>query len=1121
MSWSAPTTGTVTGYNVYRSTTSGGPYSVVDADTALLTFTDSTVSNGTTYYYVVTALESAVEGPASAEVSATPVAAAVWSEAPQGDWVGAYGADGFVLAGWDVGADLVDLPAGVSVSLDQGTRYRWNANTTDVRALAAPDEVTRRATIWYHPDEVQAGLTFTDGYSGTIRLYSLDWDTATRRQTVSVTTATDGLQSVAIDASFNGGAWVEFTITVNPAETISIAVTHDGGAPHAVLSGIFLGGPTAGAPLSVAAVSGVGLVDVSWTAPTTGTVTGYNVYRSETTGGPYSVVDADTALLNFSDTTVSNGTTYYYVVTALVGAVEGPASAEVSATPTAGDVGWSQGVQGEWVGQYGADGFVLAGWDDGADLVDLPAGVSVSLDQGTRYRWNANTDDVRALEAPDEATHRATLWYHPVEVQAGLTFTDGYTGTLRLYSVDWDTATRRQTVTVTTATNGAQSAAIDASFNGGAWVEVSITANPAETITIAVTHDGGATHAVLSGIFLGGATAGAPLSVGAVAGAGQVDVSWTAPTTGTVTGYNVYRSETTGGPYSVVAADTALLTYSDTTVVNGTTYYYVVTALEGAVEGPASDEVSATPTAAPVWSEAPQGDWIGAYGADGFVLAGWDVGADLDGLPAGVSVSLDQGTRYRWNPDTTDVRALASPDETTRRATIWYHPDEVQAGLTFASGYSGTIRLYSLDWDTATRRQTVTVTTATDGPQSVAIDSSFNGGAWVEFSITVDPAETITIAVTHDGGAPHAVLSGIFLGGPTAGAPLSVAAVAGNGLVDVSWTAPTTGTVTGYNVYRSETSGGPYSVVDADTALLAFTDNTVSNDTTYYYVVTALESAVEGPASDEVSATPTAPDVGWSQGVQGEWVGQYGADGLVLAGWDVAADLVDLPAGVSLSLDQGSRYRWDANTDDVRALEAPDEATHRATTWYHPVEVQAGLTFTDPYSGTIRLYSVDWDQTTRRQTVSVTTATNGVQSAAIDASFNGGAWVEISIDVLALETITIAVTHDGGAVNAVLSGIFLGGPTAGAPLSVAAVPGDGFVDVSWAAPTTGTVTGYNVYRSETSGGPYTVVDADTALLTFTDNTVTNGITYYYVVTALESTVEGPDSDEVGATPLAP
>lgn len=56
LNWVASTS-TVAGYNVYRGTMSGGPYSKINS--ALingLTFTDSAVSSGTTYYYVVTAV---------------------------------------------------------------------------------------------------------------------------------------------------------------------------------------------------------------------------------------------------------------------------------------------------------------------------------------------------------------------------------------------------------------------------------------------------------------------------------------------------------------------------------------------------------------------------------------------------------------------------------------------------------------------------------------------------------------------------------------------------------------------------------------------------------------------------------------------------------------------------------------------------------------------------------------------------------------------------------------------------------------------------------------------------------------------------------------------------------
>jgi autotransporter-associated beta strand protein len=58
-------------YNVKRSTTSGGPYTALGSVNNL-TFTDSNVSNGTTYFYVVTPSDSTGEGTKSAEVVAKP-----------------------------------------------------------------------------------------------------------------------------------------------------------------------------------------------------------------------------------------------------------------------------------------------------------------------------------------------------------------------------------------------------------------------------------------------------------------------------------------------------------------------------------------------------------------------------------------------------------------------------------------------------------------------------------------------------------------------------------------------------------------------------------------------------------------------------------------------------------------------------------------------------------------------------------------------------------------------------------------------------------------------------------------------------------------------------------------
>jgi hypothetical protein len=72
VSWTASTSAVV-GYNVYRSTVSGGPYTKINSVLESSTdYVDTAVTAGAKYYYVVTAVNSAgVEGSASAQVSAT------------------------------------------------------------------------------------------------------------------------------------------------------------------------------------------------------------------------------------------------------------------------------------------------------------------------------------------------------------------------------------------------------------------------------------------------------------------------------------------------------------------------------------------------------------------------------------------------------------------------------------------------------------------------------------------------------------------------------------------------------------------------------------------------------------------------------------------------------------------------------------------------------------------------------------------------------------------------------------------------------------------------------------------------------------------------------------------
>lgn len=118
-------------------------------------------------------------------------------------------------------------------------------------------------------------------------------------------------------------------------------------------------------------------------------------------------------------------------------------------------------------------------------------------------------------------------------------------------------------------------------------------------------------------------------------------------------------------------------------------------------------------------------------------------------------------------------------------------------------------------------------------------------------------------------------------GGTTAPAtPTGVVATAGDAQVTIAWVA--SATANAYHVKRATSAGGPYAEVAAP-AGSPFTDRGVSNGTTYYYVLTAANSAGESAPSAAVSAAPVsalAPPSGLSA---------LGADRQVSLSWSPVA----------------------------------------------------------------------------------------------------------------------------------------------------------------------------------------------------------------------------------------
>jgi cellulose 1,4-beta-cellobiosidase len=274
------------------------------------------------------------------------------------------------------------------------------------------------------------------------------------------------------------------------------------------------------------------------------------------------------------------------------------------------------------------------------------------------------------------------------------------------------------------------------------------------------------------------------------------------------------------------------------------------------------------------------------------------------------------------------------------------------------------------------------------------------------------------------------------------GTPLNVTAVGGNARVDLTW-----GAVAGastYRVKRATVSGGPYATVVDELTTTSYADANVTSGTTYYYVVSALNAGGESANSTQVAASPTAP----------------------LPAAPAAPGSPQATAGnaqVSLT--------WAASTG------ATSYVVKRSSTSGSGYSVIAsGLTSTSYLDQSV---------------------TNGSTYYYVVSAVNSGGESGNSVQVSAIPEPLLP----------------------GAPLNVTAMAGNTRVDLAWGAVTDAAA--YCVKRATTSGGPYTVVGDQLTANSYSDLAVSNGVTYYYVVIAVNSAGAGAASAQVSALPAAP
>ena len=126
-------------------------------------------------------------------------------------------------------------------------------------------------------------------------------------------------------------------------------------------------------------------------------------------------------------------------------------------------------------------------------------------------------------------------------------------------------------------------------------------------------------NVAISGTAGPGVAPATPTGLVAASGQGQAMLNWV-PGAG-ATGCNVKRATSNGGPYTTLAANVPAATYTDLDLVNGATYYYVVSGTNSVGESVNSTQVAVTPSASAPVPAAPAN--LTAFASDGTVDLSW------------------------------------------------------------------------------------------------------------------------------------------------------------------------------------------------------------------------------------------------------------------------------------------------------------------------------------------------------------------------------------------------------------------------------------------------------------------------------------------------------------------
>ena len=361
-------------------------------------------------------------------------------------------------------------------------------------------------------------------------------------------------------------------------------------------------------PVNLVAAPAGGAVQLSW--DTAVGAASYIVKRSTTSGSDYTNLATGVTATSYLDSGVVSGTAYYYVVAATNNFGVSSDSAEASATPL-GPVPppW----QTQDIGAVGIAGSALYG--NGVFSVTGAGGDIQGTADAFRFTYVTASGDCTII-ARVVSVQNIDPWSKAgVMIRASLDpgATNAFIAVTPGNGVTW-----QYRLTAGGGTSWNQTSGLNAPY----WVKLvrsgTLFTGYRSPDGTAWTEQGKMTNSMTSTVYVGLALTShnssslgtatfdnvtvqpgwpvapaAPAGLTATAGDGSVALNWSA--SATATNYFVKRSTTSGSGYTAVATNTSLA-FTNMGLNNGTLYYYVVSALNGAGESTNSTQISARPT---------------------------------------------------------------------------------------------------------------------------------------------------------------------------------------------------------------------------------------------------------------------------------------------------------------------------------------------------------------------------------------------------------------------------------------------------------------------------------------------------------------------------------------------